>query len=99
MGQGARVTADLDRRAFLGAGAAACVAACDGPSPAGWTAAWVGTSPQRGHRLRDPRAALPAASGPVRRTSVLIVGAGIAGLSAARAFARQGVDDLRVLEL
>jgi len=99
MGQGARVTAALDRRAFLGAGAAACVAACDGPSPAGWTAAWVGTSPQRGHRLRDPRAVLPTAAGAPRKTRVLVIGAGIAGLSAARAFMRQGLDDLRVLEL
>jgi protoporphyrinogen oxidase len=57
---------------------------------------WVGTHPERGHRLRT---ALPKADGPLRKTGVLIVGAGIAGLACARALARRGVDDIALLDL
>ena len=44
---------------------------------------------ERGHRLRE---APPRASGPVSRTRVLIVGGGVAGLSAAWRLARRGID-------
>ena len=89
----------LDRRQFIGSGAVAIAGGCSERTAAAWTSAWVGSSPQRGHRLRELRpGALPAAA-VQRRCHVLIVGAGIAGLSAARAFMRQGVDDIRVLEL
>ncbi|MFO1291581.1 MAG: FAD-dependent oxidoreductase [Rubrivivax sp.] len=61
---------------------------------------WVGADAERGHRVRDAAAlrggAWPA---PERRVGVLIAGAGIAGLAAARAFMRRGVDDVHVLEL
>ena len=57
---------------------------------------WVGTHPERGHRLRGE---MPQAGGPVRRTDVLIVGSGVAGLACARALARRGVDDFAVLDL
>jgi monoamine oxidase len=59
---------------------------------------WVGAAHDRGHRLRQT---LPTdASGAVqRRASVLVVGAGVAGLAAARGFARAGIDDVQVLEL
>ena len=57
---------------------------------------WVGTHPERGHRLRGE---LPRGDGPVRRASVLIIGAGIAGLACARALASQGIDDFAVLDL
>lgn len=57
---------------------------------------WVGTHPERGHRLRG---ALPTADGPVKQTGVLIIGAGIAGLACARALARRGVDDIALLDL
>jgi protoporphyrinogen oxidase len=57
---------------------------------------WVGTHPERGHRLRG---ALPTAHGPVNPTGVLIIGAGIAGLACARALTRRGVDDIALLDL
>ena len=41
--------------------------------------------------------ALPAAT--VQRKAAVVVGAGIAGLAAARAFMRQGIDDVTLLEL
>jgi phytoene dehydrogenase-like protein len=63
-----------------------------------WSARWVGAQAERGHRLR----ALPA-DAPVparqRRAGVVVVGAGIAGLSAARALAQAGVDDVHLLDL
>ncbi len=60
-------------------------------------ATWVGASHARGHRLRSSDA-LPAPA-VQRQAAVLIVGAGIAGLSAARAFTQAGVDDVQLLEL
>ena len=57
---------------------------------------WVGTHPERGHRLRGER---PKAEGPEKTTGVLIVGAGIAGLACARALAKRGVDDFALLDL
>jgi len=115
----------LRRRTLIGASAAAAMTGCSEPAPDAWTAAWVGTSPKRGHRLRPDAtgappalpgshasaarapgtnatvaAALPwASAGPARRAKVLIIGAGIAGLAAARTFIRQGIDDVRLLEL
>lgn len=57
---------------------------------------WVGTHPERGHRLRGE---LPQADGPLRKSDVLIVGAGIAGLACARALAQRGVGDITLLDL
>ncbi len=97
MGQGP----ELSRRTLLATAAAALglagCAAREAPPP---PAAWVGARHERGHRLRD-LASAPAwpASATPRRAAVLIIGAGIAGLAAARAFARAGVDDVQVLEL
>ncbi len=93
----------LQRRALLAAGASAGLlglAGCsarDNPPP---PTAWVGARHERGHRLRD-MAAQPAWPAPAsqRQAGVLIVGAGIAGLAAARAFARAGIDDVHLLEL
>jgi monoamine oxidase len=58
----------------------------------------VGAAHERGHRLRQ---ALPAdASGATqRKADVLVIGAGVAGLAAARGFHKAGVDDLHLLEL
>jgi predicted NAD/FAD-dependent oxidoreductase len=85
----------LSRRALLTA-AAAGAAGCRREPPA-WSGRWVGAAHERGHRLHQPPpAAVPAKP---RRAAVVIVGAGIAGLAAARAFARAGVDDLALLEL
>lgn len=58
----------------------------------------VGGSTSLGHRLRDGLKPAPAA-GQWQRTGVVIVGAGIAGLSAAWRLLRAGVDDFVVLEL
>ncbi|WP_234414058.1 NAD(P)/FAD-dependent oxidoreductase [Ideonella sp. A 288] len=97
------MTAPLRRRALLGASAGAAFgilgAGCRDAPPAGWSAHWVGSSPLRGHRLREARSGTLPTAAVQRRARVLIVGAGIAGLSAARACLRQGVDDIRVLEL
>lgn len=59
---------------------------------------FVGPSPERGHLLRDGA----AGPGPVAEriaTSVVIVGGGAAGMSAAWRLHRAGVTDVRVLEL
>ncbi len=59
----------------------------------------VGGSYQRGHRLRD-LSALPAVSGhKPQRCDVLVIGGGVAGLSAARRLAQLGVEKITVLEL
>ncbi|MBL0087134.1 MAG: FAD-dependent oxidoreductase [Ideonella sp.] len=59
----------------------------------------MGTSPARGHRLREVRSGALPVPAAQRHCSVLIVGGGIAGLAAARAFARAGHDDVHLLEL
>lgn len=56
----------------------------------------VGGAHARGHRLRD---LVSLAPGSWERTSVAIVGAGVAGLSAAWALDRAGAGDFLVLEL
>ena len=86
----------LTRRRLLaatGLAASGCVPGEGGPP----VSAWVGARHERGHRLRDPQALPPPAV--QRRARVLIVGAGIAGLAAARAFTRAGIADVHVLEL
>ncbi|MBL7980376.1 MAG: FAD-dependent oxidoreductase [Flavobacteriales bacterium] len=55
-----------------------------------------GASADHGHRMRD--AALPVTTR-TEWTEVLVVGAGVAGLSTARALLRQGFTDVRVLDL
>jgi monoamine oxidase len=91
MGPGA-----VRRRQLLEAAGAWALAGCgEAPLPA-LEGGWVGAAMQRGHRLRAddlPRAAVQ------RRAAVLVVGAGIAGLASARAFVRQGIDDVQLLEL
>ena len=87
----------LSRRQFLlGSVNAFGTVACS-PQARGYTAEWAGQQHERGHRLRDPGRG-PAPS--ERRTvPVAIVGAGIAGLAAARALQRAGIDDYRLFEL
>jgi monoamine oxidase len=61
------------------------------------TGGFTGTSPERGHLLRDARASrTPSVT---RKVHTLIAGGGVAGLSAARALRLQGMDDFAVLEL
>jgi monoamine oxidase len=90
---------NVGRRTWLGAAAAAPLAAlgaCAAP-PVQWTSRWVGASAERGHRLRD--AAARGTPSSTRRAGALIVGAGVAGLAAARALAKAGVADVHVLDL
>jgi len=81
----------MKRRALL---AAAALAGCT-KTPL-LEGGWVGASHARGHRLRSSELPAPAVQ---RRANVLVVGAGIAGLAAARAFACAGADDVQLLEL
>ena len=87
----------MKRREFLAAGAAAVAAAACGkaqpPLPPG---ALLATRHDVGHRLRD--GGLPA-PGERRRRKVVIVGAGLAGLSAAWRFRKSGFDDFELVEL
>jgi len=68
---------------------------CSGDAPP-LQGGWVGTHPERGHRLRGE---LPSSTGPLRRADVVIVGAGIAGLACARALSQRGVTDIALLDL
>ncbi len=62
---------------------------------------WIGPDLARGHALVGGKtdSTWDSAGAPLRRTGVLIVGAGIAGLACARALRRSGVDDFHLLEL
>ncbi len=61
------------------------------------TGSFVGTSPERGHLLRQTRTDAPPSV--TRTVHTLIAGGGVAGLSAARALRLQGRDDFALLEL
>ena len=95
------------RRDVLAAGSAAALAALAGCGPrreGSYVGTWVGASVERGHLLRSGVAAASksgAMPGPAssRRAGALVVGAGIAGLAAARALTKAGVDDVHVLDL
>jgi predicted NAD/FAD-dependent oxidoreductase len=67
--------------------------------PADLQGGWVGAEPQRGHALRDGKWAGGAHAGEPERVHTLIVGAGVAGLSAARTLMQAGLDDFVVLDL
>jgi hypothetical protein len=93
------------RREILAAGSAAAlalIAGCERRGP-DFEGGWVGASVERGHLLRSGPPAgksgtLPApATG--KRAGAIVVGGGIAGLAAARALLRAGIDDVRLLEL
>lgn len=88
--------------AGLAAVAGSGLAGCDAALPA-LDGGWIGADPAaRGHRLREiggaRSGALPAPA-LTRRAAVLVVGAGIAGLAAARAIERAGIDDVHLIEL
>ena len=80
----------------------AALSGCREPSLA-FQGQWLGANADRGHRLRDQLAANKSgqltATSSRHRTSVLIVGSGIAGLACARALMQGGIDDVQVLEL
>jgi monoamine oxidase len=83
----------IARRSFLLSPLA--LAACT-PSP-DIPGGFAGASAERGHLLRAPP---PPSGAPLqRRTRVVIAGAGVAGLAAARALRQRGIDDFVVLDL
>ncbi|HEY2254582.1 MAG TPA: FAD-dependent oxidoreductase [Variovorax sp.] len=93
----------MKRRQFLGAGAgmgamaAAALAGCD---PAHEIAGgFTGIDVARGHAWRDGLPGAGAAPARTRRTRVVIAGAGVAGLAAARALRLAGIEDFVLLEL
>lgn len=61
---------------------------------------WLGSAHDRGHLLREQMSGPPSAA-PTneRRASVLVIGAGVAGLACARQLVQAGIDDVHVLEL
>ncbi len=63
----------------------------------GYGGGFVGQQVDRGHLLRDYRGTPQPAE--LRRTDVAIVGAGIAGLAAARGLQKAGIEDYRLFEL
>ncbi|MRD46930.1 NAD(P)-binding protein [Caenimonas koreensis DSM 17982] len=86
----------MRRREWLAGACALPLAGCAG-SDSEVTGTLLGASAERGHLLRDPRAAqAPSAT---RRVRVVIAGGGIAGLAAARALRLRGIDDFVILEL
>ena len=89
------------RTVLAAAGAAATLpwAGCmRGAAPA-YTGGWIGAQAERGHRLRELKSGRLPAPGVPRRAAVLVVGAGIAGLAAARTLNQAGVDDVQVFDL
>jgi glycine/D-amino acid oxidase-like deaminating enzyme len=98
MGQGVAVTGTaLTRRDALAAAALApwALSACRAQHEI--TGGFVGTSPERGHLLRQTRTDAPPSV--TRTVHTVIAGGGVAGLSAARALRLQGIDDFALLEL
>ena len=87
---------NLTRRAALALAGAGLVG-CTRESESRWTAQWVGAAHERGHRLRDSKSGSLGAPALTQRASVIVVGAGIAGLAAARRLG-SGVDFRRVIE-
>lgn len=67
--------------------------------PADLPVRWVGARLERGHRLRERKAGGWPAPALTRRAGALVLGGGVAGLSALRALVRTGVDDAQLLEL
>ena len=89
----------MRRRAWLRAAASMPLAGC-GPQPRDVVGTWVGAAHERGHLLRQTRdAGASSSAGPARAVSVLVIGAGVAGLACARALARSGIDDVHLVEL
>lgn len=87
----------LSRREFLAGLASVALVGCSRKTERPITGGFVDDGGARGHRLRD-RAALPSPRRTVR-VPVVIVGGGIAGLSAAWWLRRGGFRDFVVLEL
>jgi protoporphyrinogen oxidase len=90
----------LRRRHFLASSASALVAACDWASlgkSKEITGSFVGTNYARGHTLRD--GGYPHVIEEELKTTVAIVGGGVAGLAVARQLRKAGITDYRIFEL
>ena len=87
------------RRAVLAAATSLPLWGCTRNTAAAYTGGWVGADAERGHRLRDLKSGTLPAPALQRRAGAIVVGAGIAGLAAARALRQSGVDDVQVFEL
>jgi len=90
---------DAQRRSLLATAAALPFAGCTRSVPAAYTGSWVGADAERGHKLREAKSGSLPTPAVQRRASVLVVGAGVSGLAAARALMRSGIDDVQVFEL
>jgi protoporphyrinogen oxidase len=89
----------LTRRNVLATAAAWPFAACT-PSPQiNYSGDWVGAAHARGHRLRDLKSGNLPTPAVQRKASVLVIGAGVAGLACARGLVRAGISDVHVLDL
>ena len=89
----------LSRRSVLAAAACAPWAGCTRMDAPNYLGGWVGAQHERGHRLRDTKSGNAAEPTLQRRAGVVIVGAGIAGLAAARSLNQAGIDDVHVFDL
>lgn len=94
----------VSRRAVLsGLVASTAAGACGGASgrPPPITTRFVGSNPDRAHRLRDGTLPEPVngVRGETQRTPVLIVGGGVSGMAAAWRLHRAGHRDVVMLEL
>jgi monoamine oxidase len=88
----------MKRREFLSAAAGAlALGGCDARHEI--EGGFAGIDVERGHALRDGTLSRNDAPSATRRTRVLIAGAGVAGLAAARALRLAGIEDFVLLEL
>lgn len=94
--------AGLTRRGWLARAAglaSASLVGCSRDVAGQFAARWVGAGHERGHRMREAKSGSIGVPALTKRVGVLVVGAGIAGLAAARGLTRLGIDDVHVLEL
>ena len=89
----------MQRRTLLAGAAAWPLAACTRHEPIAYDGGWIGANAERGHRLRNTKSGALPTPNVQHRASVLIVGAGITGLAAARTLMQRGIDDVHLLEL
>jgi len=90
----------VNRRQFIqtslvGAGIAAMAASCKSPKKI--KGSIIGASAHIGHRLRDGN--ISTGNSTPSQYNIVIVGGGVAGLSAARWLTRQGVKDIVLLDI
>ena len=64
-----------------------------------YSGGWVGANHERGHRLRGAKSGTLPTPSVQHGAAVLVIGAGIAGLAAARALRQAGVDDVHLFDL